>query len=72
MADTTEGKRLGNISLLTQRHGLKLENVINEIILRNQWHFRAGNIRNNIVEFQQKATSQTVIINRDRYIHQII
>ena len=62
-----------NISLSTQRHELKLENIPNEIIPLNQWHFRTNDLHqtpilNDIIDYQHKVTLQEVITNRDRQI----
>jgi hypothetical protein len=70
--NTARGQRLGNISFPTQRHELKLENIMNEIIPLDQWHFRTDDlhqtpIMNDVIDYQHKATLQKVIANRDIY-----
>jgi hypothetical protein len=73
MADAAAGntfKRLGRRELPMFRHELKLENIMNEIIPMNRWHFRGADthhtpILNDIIDHQHQAKLDEMLKTRD-------
>jgi len=73
MADAAAGntyKRLGGRELPMIRHELKLDNILNELIPLNRWHFRSANthhtpILNDIIDHQHQILLDNMLRKRD-------
>jgi hypothetical protein len=63
--------KLGQHELPTVLHSLKLENIMNEIIPLDQWHFRTADehmtpILNDLIDYQHRASLATMTDTRDQ------